>query len=199
MDEEYKGMSSQGEPMKTSQAVNTELSDELTPSDAGEIVEEGCEELLTRKNDEVKQLQDRILRLVAETENTRKRLEREKADGVCFANESLIRGLLPVLDNLDRAIQHSEQKADFESLLEGVRMTLKGFSDVLTRFGCMPFDAVGETFDPRYHEAMLQQESPGPENTVLQEYQKGYKLHERLLRPALVIVSKSPKNDSEDK
>jgi molecular chaperone GrpE len=131
-------------------------------------------------------------------DNTRKRIEREKSDGICFANESLLRGLLPVVDNLERAIQHSEQKSDSDSLIEGVRMTLKAFSDLLARFGCVPFDAVGETFDPRYHEAMLQQESPGPENTVLLEYQKGYKLHERLLRPALVVVSKSPKSDADE-
>lgn len=198
MDERYKNMGSEQEPMKTSEGVDAESSEEPTGPDAEEIAQEGCEELLARSNEEVKQLQDRVLRLAAEMENTRKRIEREKSDGICFANESLLRGLLPVVDNLERAIQHSEQKSDSESLLEGVRMTLKAFSDLLARFGCVPFDAVGETFDPRYHEAMLQQESPGPENTVLLEYQKGYKLHERLLRPALVVVSKSPKSDADE-
>ena len=198
MDERYKNMGSEQEPMKTSEEVDAESSEEPTGSDAEEIAQEGCEELLARSNEEVKQLQDRVLRLAAEMENTRKRIEREKSDGICFANESLLRGLLPVVDNLERAIQHSEQKSDSESLLEGVRMTLKAFSDLLARFGCVPFDAMGETFDPRYHEAMLQQESPGPENTVLLEYQKGYKLHERLLRPALVVVSKSPKSDADE-
>jgi molecular chaperone GrpE len=198
MDERYKNMSSEQEPMKTSEEVDAESSEEPTGTDADEIAQEGCEELLARRNEEVKQLQDRVLRLAAETENTRKRIEREKSDGICFANESLLRGLLPVVDNLERAIQHSEQKSDSDSLIEGVRMTLKAFSDLLARFGCVPFDAVGETFDPRYHEAMLQQEAPGPENMVLLEYQKGYKLHERLLRPALVVVSKSPKSDAEE-
>jgi len=189
MDEELRNAGpDQGAP-ETLEKVETES------SGTEGALQEQCSELLAQKEEEIKQLQDRVLRLAAETENTRKRLERERSDGICFANESLIRELLPGLDNLERAIQHSEQQSDFESLLEGVRMTLKGFSDILAKFGCTPFEALGETFDPRYHEAMMQQEAEGPENTVLQEFQKGYKLHDRLLRPALVIVSKSSRKE----
>lgn len=154
-------------------------------------VEEG-EDILEKKEAEVKQLQDRILRLAAEMENTRKRLEREKSEGINFANECLIRELLPVIDNLERALQHGEQDPKCKGLLEGVSMTLKNFGDVLGKFGCTPFESVGKTFDPNFHEAVMQQESSEyPEKTILQELQKGYLLRDRLVRPAMVIVSKN--------
>lgn len=157
----------------------------------GETVRVECEELLVRKEDEIKQLQDRILRLAAEMENTRKRLERERTEGICFANESLIREMLPVVDNLERAIDHAPKDTEGETLLEGVRMTAKSFLDVLAKFGCVPFESVGKPFDPNFHEAIMQQESPDqPENTVVQEFQKGYTIRDRLLRPAMVVVSK---------
>lgn len=152
-------------------------------------IEEG-KDILALKEEEIKQLQDRVLRLAAEMENTRKRLEREKSDGISFANESLIRELLPVIDNLEMALQHGENEADSKSVLDGVRLTLKAFSDVLSRFGCAGFQSVGKTFDPKYHEAVLQMESgEHPPRTVLQEFRKGYLLHDRLLRPASVVVS----------
>ncbi len=152
-----------------------------------------CEELLNEKEDEIKRLQDRILRLAAEMENTRKRLEREKSEGICFANESLMRELLSVLDNLERAMKHAENGSDSDSLLEGIRMIHKGLLDSLAKFGCTPFESMGEIFDPNLHEAVMQQETADePENVVLQELQKGYKLNDRLLRPAMVVVSKAP-------
>lgn len=164
--------------------------DELLETDTA--VKE-CEELLTEKEDEIKRLHDRILRLAAEMENTRKRLEREKSEGICFANESLMRELLTVLDNLERAITHAENGTESDSLLEGIRMIHKGFLDSLAKFGCSPFESKGETFDPNLHEAVMQQETlDEPVNVVLQELQKGYKLNDRLLRPAMVVVSKAP-------
>jgi molecular chaperone GrpE len=166
--------------------------------ESGEVPEEECKDILTKKDEELKQLQDRILRMAAEMENTRKRLEREKADSISFANEGLMRGLLPVIDNMERALQHGENDPNCRSLIEGVTMTLKSFGDVLGKYGCIPFDSVGKAFDPNYHEAVMQQESSEhPEKTVLQELQRGYTLHDRLLRPAMVIVSKaSPDSQS---
>lgn len=164
-------------------------------TESTESAEESCEQLLEKKNEEIRQLQDRLLRLAAETENTRKRLEREKADGISYANESILRSLLAVGDSLDLAIQHSDGDVDPQALLEGIRMTRKVFLDVLARHSCVPFDSQGQVFDPNFHEAMLQQESDEyPENTVVQEYQKGYKLNDRLLRPAMVVVSKGMKS-----
>jgi molecular chaperone GrpE len=165
--------------------------DEAEIPGPGEVPEAAPEDILLKKDEEIKQLQDRILRMAAEMENTRKRLEREKSDCISFANEGLMRGLLPVIDNLERALQHGENDPDCRSLLEGVSMTLKSFGDVLGKFGCIPFDSVGKAFDPNYHEAVMQQESSEhAEKTVLQELQRGYTLHDRLLRPAMVIVSK---------
>jgi len=165
-----------------------------------EVPQEECKDILTKKDEELKQLQDRILRMAAEMENTRKRLEREKADSISFANEGLMRGLLPVIDNMERALQHGENDPNCRSLLEGVTMTLKSFGDVLGKYGCVPFDSVGKAFDPNYHEAVMQQgSSEHPEKTVLQELQRGYTLHDRLLRPAMVIVSKTlPDSQSVD-
>jgi molecular chaperone GrpE len=155
------------------------------------------EQRLAAKEEEIAQIQDRMLRLAAEMENTRKRLEREKADGIAFANECLIRELLPVIDNLERAVSHGAGEDDASTLIEGVRMTLKGFLDALAKFGCSPFESVGCPFDPKVHEAVAQQDAPGqPPGVVILELHKGYMLHERLLRPALVIVSRAAGGDS---
>ena len=142
--------------------------------------------------DKLSEAQERVLRTAADAENFKKRLQREKEEQTRYANESLMRELLPVIDNLERALEHSEAGADQEGrLVEGLNMTLKGFLDTLTRFGCTPVEAAGKPFDPNFHEAVSQEESTDHEpNTVLRELQKGYMLKERLLRPAMVLVSK---------
>ena len=140
---------------------------------------------------ELSETHERVLRTAADAENFKKRLQREKEEQTRYANESLMRELLPVIDNLERALEHSEAGADQGGLLEGLNMTLKGLLDTLTRFGCTPVEAAGKPFDPNFHEAVSQEESTDHEpNTVLRELQKGYMLKERLLRPAMVLVSK---------
>jgi molecular chaperone GrpE len=139
-----------------------------------------------------KEVEDRMLRIAADAENFKKRLEREKEEQVRYANEVLIRELLPVMDNLERALNHSEVVANQEGLVEGLRMTLKGFSDALARLGCVQVEAVGKPFDPKFHEAVSQVVSEDhPANTVMDELQKGYMLKDRLLRPATVVVARS--------
>ena len=141
--------------------------------------------------DELSETQERVLRTAADAENFKKRLQREKEEQTRYANESFMRELLPVIDNLERALEHSEAGADQGGLVEGLSMTLKGFLETLTRFGCTPVEAAGKPFDPNFHEAVSQEESADHEpNTVLRELQKGYMLKERLLRPAMVLVSK---------
>ena len=141
--------------------------------------------------DKLSEAQERVLRTAADAENFKKRLQREKEEQTRYANESFMRELLPVIDNLERALEHSEAGADQGGLLEGLNMTLKGLLDTLTRFGCTPVEAAGKPFDPNFHEAVSQEESTDHEpNTVLRELQKGYMLKERLLRPAMVLVSK---------
>jgi molecular chaperone GrpE len=141
--------------------------------------------------DQLSEAEEKVLRTAADAENFKKRLQREKEDQTRYANEAFMRDLLSVLDNLERALQHSESTSNQEGLAEGLSMTLKGFVETLARFGCTPVEAVGEAFDPNFHEAVSQEESLNDEpNTVLRELQKGYMLKDRLLRPAMVIVSK---------
>ena len=147
--------------------------------------------------DQLRQAEERILRTAADAENFKRRLQREKEEQIRYANETFMRQLLPVIDNLERALQHSATAPNQESLLEGVNMTLKGFIETLSRFGCTVLETIGKTFDPNFHEAVSQEESSKVEpNTVLKELQKGYMLKERLLRPAMVIVSK-PASEAE--
>lgn len=142
---------------------------------------------------EAKALQEQYLRTLADMENLRKRTQREKEELAKFANENILREVLPVIDNLERAVEHAEQAESSEGLLEGVRMTLDQFNQVLTRFGVTPVEALGETFDPALHQAMGQLETDEfPTNAVAQQMQKGYQLNERLLRPAMVMIAKAP-------
>lgn len=150
---------------------------------------------------ELSEAQERVLRTAADAENFKKRLQREKEEQTRYANESFIRELLTVIDNLERALEHSGSESDQEGLVEGLNMTLKSFLDTLTRFGCTQVEAEGKPFDPNFHEAVSQEESADHEpNTVLNELQKGYMLKERLLRPAMVLVSKrSSKQDTDSR
>jgi molecular chaperone GrpE len=127
-------------------------------------------------------------------ENIKKRLEREKTGLVKFANENLVKDLLPVLDNLERALVHgNEARNNQEALLEGVRLTYEGLLNVLEKFGVTPVKALGERFDPNFHEAVMQKDDPDVEdNSVIEEVQKGYLLHDRLIRPSMVVVSRKP-------
>jgi len=130
---------------------------------------------------------------MAEMENLRKRTQREKEELAKFANENILRDILPVIDNLERAVEHAEQAEGNGGLLEGVKMTLTHFCQVLARFGVEPVISLGLPFDPAVHQAMGQLETEEyPVNTVAQEMQKGYLLNERLLRPAMVMVAKAP-------
>ena len=140
--------------------------------------------------DEFGELQDRFLRLGAEFENFKKRSERDRQISIKFATESLLMDLLPVMDHLEQAV-HVAPDAPADAVLTGVKMVLKQFEDTLSKYGVKRFSALGETFDPAKHEAVAQQESSEVETgQVITEYQKGYFLHDRLVRPARVVVSK---------
>lgn len=141
---------------------------------------------------------DLYLRTRADLENYRKRAQREKEDLGRFANENLLRELLPVLDNLERAVAHAQESGGDGNLLAGVEMTMGQLRKVFDQFGVTPVEALGKPFDPAHHEAMGQVESAEfPAGSVAQELQKGYLLNQRLLRPALVMVSKAPAPPSE--
>jgi len=149
---------------------------------------------LKHEVDEARQQQERILRLQADFDNSRKRLEREKQQFVRFANEGLIVDLLNVVDDLERSLQLAQEKhEDFSAFLKGIEMILAHFYDLLKKQGLCPIEAKGKVFNPDYHEALLKAETDGlPENTVVEELQKGYLLNERVVRTAKVKVSKRP-------
>jgi molecular chaperone GrpE len=134
---------------------------------------------------------DLYVRSQAEIDNLKKRFQRDKTE-LCKFSKSLIKKLLSVGDNLEKAIAHSENDNSLEALREGVELTLKGLMDTLEREGLESVKALGEPFDPNFHEAVseLKDNSAKP-STVIQELQKGYILNQRLIRPAMVIVSKN--------
>ncbi|MCI0669368.1 MAG: nucleotide exchange factor GrpE [Myxococcaceae bacterium] len=140
---------------------------------------------------------ERMLRSAADLDNYRKRATREKEETQKYGIERVLKDLLPVIDNLDRALEHTDPGADGGALLSGVKMTRKLFEDALGRNGVKAFSAKGQPFDPHLHEAMQQVESTDvPPNTVVNEVLRGYMLHERLVRPALVMVSRAPQVSS---
>ncbi len=150
---------------------------------------------LKAKEVEAKENYDRYLRQVAELENFKKRINREREEAIRFANEALVKDLLPVVDNLERAVAHSKDGGNGKPLVEGVEMVLRGLFDVLAKHGVVQVSAVGQPFDPQKHEAMAHIEVGTHEpNTIVDEYHKGYMLRDRLLRPALVSVAKPPKS-----
>jgi len=152
------------------------------------------DEALAAKAQEVERLQDRLVRLQAEFENYKKRMVREKAEFLKFAAEGLLLELLPVLDNLERAIASARaETAGREAVVEGIDMIARLFRATLEKAGVKPMDAVGKPFDPSLHQAVAQVESPGEEdNVVVGEIQKGYLLEGRVLRAAMVKVSRAP-------
>ena len=141
---------------------------------------------------ELKDTYDRLLRVSAEFENYKKRTTRETDEFRKYANETLVSALLPIVDNLERAIcACGENQSNQTSLLEGVCLTHAEILKVLEKFNVAAIDAVGLPFDPNYHEAVMQEPSEDhPDNTVVKELQKGYLMHTRLIRPAMVVVSK---------
>lgn len=141
--------------------------------------------------EKLKETHERMLRAVADLDNYKKRAHKEREELQKFGNERLLKEFVPVMDNLDRALEHAKSNSDFEGLLTGVAMTRKQFEDALGRHGVKPFTAVGQPFDPHLHEAMQQVETQDvPPNHVVSELLRGFTLNERLFRPALVLVAK---------
>ena len=142
---------------------------------------------------EVEEKQDRLLRALAETENVRRRAQRERDDYVRYANESLLRDLIPVLDNLDRALEAARPGGDATGVVAGVELIQRELLKVLERAGVERYSALGQPFDPTRHEAIAsvvsEDAAPG---TVVRETLPGYQLHNRVLRAALVSVAAAP-------
>ncbi len=145
---------------------------------------------LAAKTDECKGLNDRYLRLAAEFDNYKRLAQRDQRDQIKFGNEQILKELLPVVDNLERAIKSAKSNSVSDPLTQGVELTLKQLLGALTKFGVKPVDSVGQVFDPATQQAVAQVPSDTvAENHVVEEYQKGYFLHDRILRAAMVSVS----------
>lgn len=176
-----------------SETAQNDLPDEKPPNSHINQAEIDHETELDAARLEAQQHYDRLLRVSAEFDNYKKRTAKEIAEFRKFANESLIKELLPVVDNLERAVQLSSSESEsMGSFVEGVEMTLKEIRKIFARQKVMPIESIGQPFDPCFHQAVMQLEtSEHPANTVVQELQKGYTIQDRLLRPAMVVVSKS--------
>jgi len=161
-----------------------------------EIIDELRQEL-EEKETEASELKERLLYQQADFENFKKLKAKEKQEVLKFGNETLVKELLPVIDNLERAIQHGCKSEDSKAIVEGVELTLNSFLKVLEKFGVTRVEALEKEFDPNVHEAIAQEiredKAPG---IVVRELQKGYIMDGRLLRPSMVTVAKAPEDDS---
>jgi len=189
--EEKKPVQDEGSPVENTQMAEEKPLEKMTKSELLEKINELQQE--TEKN------HDLYLRSEAEIENIKKRNQKDKEEWLKYANESLIKEILPVMDNLEMAISHSQNENSVQALREGVELTLKGLRDALGKSGLEEVKAEGEPFDPNYHHAVSEQADEGVQSgTILQELQRGYMLNKRLIRPAMVIVSKGSSDDAAD-
>ena len=184
-------------PEEKSEAEETEAVEPEVVEE--EIIEEVDE--TTRLQDEVANLKDEMVRVRADSENFRKRLNKEKSDAIQYANEKLIKALMPIYADLERALEAPDANA--ESIKEGVRLISQQFMALLKKENVEPIPAVGEKFDPNHHEVLTQIESADhDEGTVIEEYIKGYLINGRVLLPSKVAIAKKPvapvSNDSKD-
>ncbi len=176
-----------GKAEETPQALDIEH--ELPPAEEGEIAAENAE--LAKLHQERDALLDRLARLQAEFDNARKRSAKEQQDFKEYALAEALKSLLPIVDSFDGALASGQTGADFAS---GVQLINRQFHDALTRLGLQPIEAQGQVFDPKLHQAVQMVETDEVEDHhVIDELQRGYKLKDRLLRPAMVRVATNPK------
>ena len=178
-------------------AENGELPVEVVPPEAGiaeagpEPEDDGVEARIAALEKDKKENWDRYLRAAADLENLRKRQKREMDDARLESKGRVLKEMLPVVDNLERAIEHATSQAGTNPIVEGVQLVLRQFLTAFERLDVTPIEAGGQPFDPNLHEAISQAESDSPPGTVVQVLQRGYKSGDRLLRPALVVVAKA--------
>jgi molecular chaperone GrpE len=146
---------------------------------------------IAEKEKEIAELKDKYLRTLAESENARKRIRQQSEESVRIQRESILRDLLPIIDNLERALAAARDGTDPKTILDGVQMTVRALLDFLRAQGVTPVASVGQTFDPSRHEAVdhVASDAHAP-NTVVDEFHRGYQIGERILRPARVSVAK---------
>lgn len=171
---------------------NTNTFDNLDPDsiDSSFAPEEASPTEPAARDEELKSLNDKYLRLAAEFDNYKRLAQRDQRDQIRFGNEQLLRELLPVVDNLERAIKAAKDVKSADGLVQGVDLTLKQLQGVLGKFGVQSIPTMGQPFDPSGHQAVASVPSAKvPDKHVVEEFQRGYRLHDRILRPAMVTVS----------
>jgi len=188
------------ETLTPEETAEAEIPKEPSPEETAEAEipkELSPEERLEEKELEIAELKNEMLRLRADTENIRRRLNKEKLDSIQYSNEKLIKEVIPIFDNLERALAAADANPD--SLKQGVEMISKQFLALLEKEKVKPIPALGEKFDPNIHEVLSQIESDEhEENTVIEEYSRGYFLNDRVLIPARVVTSKKPAPHPDD-
>ena len=185
---------SQPEPNDATPADTTSAADSEVDAFADALAQDSASPIVNAEmQSKIDELQDRMIRMQADTENFRRRVAREQDESRKFESIRLLRDLLPGMDGLNRAINSAEQTGDMQTLLDGIKMVSQQFRDVLKTHAAEPIEALGKPFDPNLHEALTQIPSADHEPmTVLQVVEMGYRLHERVVRPARVIVSCTP-------
>jgi len=189
----------QGQPEAEETVVQVEV-EAAPPGDGGGAADadrlSACEAELAQARAEAAEARERMLRVAADADNTRKRALRERQEAIKFGLEGVFKELLPLVDNLDRTLAHvprDAQEPALAALRQGAEMILRQFLDVLARNQVSTFTSLGQPFDPARHEAISQKESrEAPPGTVLEELHRGFFLNDRLLRPALVVVAQAP-------
>jgi len=193
MVDESKEMNNEYEEEQPSEEIGGDEPLEKAGEPSEEHLEEEEETELARAQREAQENYDKLVRVYAEFENNKKRIEKEKAEFIKYANEGLIKNVLGVMDNLERAVEEAAKHTHSKGLVQGVEMVLKQFKDVLEKYGVREVQAFGEPFDPNVHEAMMHEmEEDFEDNTVIEVFQKGFIFKDRLLRPSMVKVSKKP-------
>jgi molecular chaperone GrpE len=210
--EENKAESSDERSSSPEEEQRTTLETEEGASSSSEEEVKRLQSEIEEKDHAVKEAHERTLRVMADLENYKKRIQKEQIEQAKFANERLIKEILPVIDNLERALSHSKETKDPEKISEGVELIHKGLLSVLEKFNVQPIESLGKPFDPFHHQSVgqveMEEDSEIEDNEVVVESQKGYFLNERVLRPALVLLSKkkevsivkeeTPENEPDD-
>jgi molecular chaperone GrpE len=167
----------------------TEQKEERMEGDPSASGAEALEKRIAELEAENQQLRDKALRSVAELENVRRRAETERQQILEYANEQLLRNILPIVDDFQRAVEGGQTTKDFDALYRGVEMIHSNLQKTLERIGVKRMETVGQHFDVNLHEAIMRQPSDAPEDTIITDVEAGYTYHDRVLRHAKVIIS----------
>lgn len=173
--------------------VQKELPSEAKVSEADRLKQE-----VSAKEKELGEAKNKLLRALADFDNYKKRIALEREEIIRFSNETLISALLPIIDSFERAIDASKKVNTGEEVIKGLALIKKQFEDTLRKFGAKPIEALGKPFNAEYHEAIMQKESDSPEGVVLEEAQRGYTLHAKVIRPSMVIISKKKESQGKE-